>query len=129
MKGDHPFFLNQAPAKMRDSRDSSASSGEGLNYHYIMNRVKSSDSLSSLGNTSIDIQESQAVYMESEMDQSAILVADQEEDEQAIAELNRNLKPFVAKKKSLNIDFSTLPSNSRELISIFGIQLQSVFDG
>lgn len=124
----HPFFLTQPPATLTTTTGMSMRTGmaageefRGEDYHYIMNRVRSSDSLSSLGNTSIDIQDSQAAYLEG--DNEISLSADEQQYSEPV------LMPFVAKKRSLNIDFSTLPSSAAELAIIFEISLLSVFDG
>jgi len=120
---EHPFFLNQAPALKGGS-----GSGEAYdsNYHYIMNRVRSSDSLSSLGNTSIDIQDSQAAY---NMDHDNETTISEHLPPSLSHSADLILKPFVAKKKSLNIDLSSLPTASKDLCKTFQITLLSVFDG
>ena len=114
---DHPFFLNQAPHVKEQT-----SSNDGLDYHYIMNRVQSSDSISSLGATSVDIQESQTAYLD--VDNDSITTTGNEDRAASLS-----LKPTVPKKRPTNINFSALPSDSNELIAIFNIQLRSVFDG
>lgn len=117
-KEQHPFFLNQAPHVKEQH-----SSSDGMDYHYIMNRVQSSDSISSLGATSVDIQESQAVYLD--VDNESLTTSGNEGSRAA----NLSLKPTTARRRSSNIDFSALPCDSNELITIFNIQLRSVFDG
>ena len=117
VKEQHPFFLNQTP-HVKEQQPSS----DGLDYHYIMNRVQSSDSISSLGATSVDIKESQAVYLDVDNES---LTTSGNEDRTA----NLSQRPTIARRRSSNIDFSTLPCDSIELIAIFNIQLRSVFDG